>query len=932
MSDFDYDQAKSQLKALGYTKDETVYLRAFYPSNDPRQKDDKGRKCEAVASALPIEQIQAWHQEGRGVYFVVNGGGHRKSDVHQCRAIFYEHDNLDKVISAELWRGLELPEPTLQVDTGGKSIHSYWVLSEPIDPEQWQALQIDLSEYADSDRNLKDPSRVMRLAGAWHQETQQQTQIVLNTGKRYSFDELREIVPTKQAPQAPSPQPAISKSDDEILLACLAVKHRDLVNSGIGEGRRNASGAALARDLIGAANWLRGQGFYPNPRALFEDYCGRCSPPLEAREAETIWKSAEASNPGPSLSEDKLENCLAAGTKQPKAKVATSQANQAPGEQPAEGKAKKGPPVFKLLMEIAENCDLWHSDDGVAYADVEIDGIRHTYPIRRKAFKTWLSSELYKRHETGANSEAMASCLNVLEAKATFEGQERKVFLRTGQDADGTVYIDLANPAWEVAKVTAAGWEVIASKDCPIRFSRNEGQLPLPNPERGGDLSKLWDVVAVNENYRGLVLAWLAFCFVPNGSKPILTFHGAKGAGKSWATQVLKSLIDPGKAALLPAVGDRRGLAVAASNRWVLSYDNLTALSTDQQDALCCAATGAGFSHRTLHTDLDETFIEYTRPQILTSVDLVPTRSDLLDRCLLIKLDRIPDSERKTEAELKETLTALSSGLFGALLDVVAGTLGTWGTQFNRGHNQEKLPRLADFGLFAIKAETALGLESGGFMATYQSNIETAQNEAIEANPIAAAILALMGETNRFDGTASELVAKLKTVSEDAKVQKLSSRTLGKTLSGSLKQDLEAVGIECDNYRVPGGKRERKWLIYQSEDVRPDKQHDLMSQMSQTSRQNLEPIQGNGFSSGHEAGHQTEIRDIKTPNVPQTSLNVPPDVPTLEASQDKASENERDMRDVWDMKKSCLSGDAPSQEFSENHHTKLSHDSWEDIE
>ncbi len=600
------------------------------------------------------------------------------------------------------------------------------------------------------------------------------------------------------------------------------------------------------------------------------------------------------------------------------AAVEAPQATQAPGEQPAEGKAKKGPPVFKLLMEIAENCDLWHSDDGVAYADLEIEGIRHTYPIRRKAFKTWLSSELYKRHETGANSEAMASCLNVLEAKATFEGQGRKVFLRTGQDADGTVYIDAATQAWDVIKVTAAGWEVIASKDCPIRFSRNEGQLPLPLPEHGGDLSKLWDVVAVNKNYRGLVLAWLAFCFVPNGSKPILTFHGAKGAGKSWATQVLKSLIDPGKAALLPAVGDRRGLAVAASNRWVLSYDNLTTLSTDQQDALCCAATGAGFSHRTLHTDLDETFIEYTRPQILTSVDLVPTRSDLLDRCLLIKLDRIPDNERKTEAELKETLAALSPGLLGALLDVVAGTLGTWGTEFNRGHNEQKLPRLADFGLFAIKAETALGLESGGFMATYQANIEAAQNEAIEANPIAAAILALMEQQTQFDGTASDLVAKLKTVSEDAKVQKLSARTLGKTLSGSLKQDLEAVGIECDNYRVPGGKRERKWLIYQSEDARPDKQPYLMSQTSQTSRQDLEPSHSNGFSPGHEAGHQTEIRDIKTLNVPQTSLNVPPNVPnvpTLEPSHSNGFENDRDMRDVWDMKKSYLSGVTSSDDW-----------------
>ncbi|MDS3860158.1 hypothetical protein RIF25_05000 [Thermosynechococcaceae cyanobacterium BACA0444] len=338
---FNLDQAKAQLKALSYSKDETVFLRSFYSSNDPRQAGDKGRKCEAVASDLPIEQIQAWQQQGRGVYFVVNGGGHRKSDVHQCRAVFYEHDNLDKAISAELWRGLELPEPTLQIDTGGKSIHSYWVLSEPISPALWVKLQADLLDFADADRALKDPSRVLRLAGAFHQATGEQSTIILNSGKRYSFGELRAIIPTEQGSQAPASQPAISKSDDEILLACLAVANRGLVNSGAAEGTRNKSGAALARDLIGTTQWLRGKEVYPNPRALFDNYCGRCSPPLEPREAEMIWRSAEGDNPGPSLSEDKLENCLTAATKQPKAKVAGSQATQAPGETP-QGKTEDG--------------------------------------------------------------------------------------------------------------------------------------------------------------------------------------------------------------------------------------------------------------------------------------------------------------------------------------------------------------------------------------------------------------------------------------------------------------------------------------------------------------------------------------------------------------------------------------------------------------
>jgi hypothetical protein len=89
---------------------------------------------------------------GRGVYFVVNGGGHKDENVSVGRAIFVEHDNLDKEIQRELWKTLELPSPTFQVDTGGKSIHSYWVFDRPTPLAQWRELQRDLLEFADGDR------------------------------------------------------------------------------------------------------------------------------------------------------------------------------------------------------------------------------------------------------------------------------------------------------------------------------------------------------------------------------------------------------------------------------------------------------------------------------------------------------------------------------------------------------------------------------------------------------------------------------------------------------------------------------------------------------------------------------------------------------------------------------------------------------------
>jgi hypothetical protein len=201
------EQAQQQLAALGYTfsAGDTVYLRGFYHPTDPRKKKDKGRKETATSLDKLIAHATRFQNEGRGIYFVVNGGGQKDDDVSTGRAIFYEHDNLDKAAQIELWKNLGLPEPSLQIDTGGKSIHSYWVFDEPVAVEKWRSLQTDLLEFADADRSIKNPSRVMRLAGAWH-TSGNQSLIINNSGKRYTYDELREVIPEPKQPEAKQPK------------------------------------------------------------------------------------------------------------------------------------------------------------------------------------------------------------------------------------------------------------------------------------------------------------------------------------------------------------------------------------------------------------------------------------------------------------------------------------------------------------------------------------------------------------------------------------------------------------------------------------------------------------------------------------------------------------------------------------------------------
>jgi hypothetical protein len=458
----------------------------------------------------------------------------------------------------------------------------------------------------------------------------------------------------------------------------------------------------------------------------------------------------------------------------------------------------KKKPVAKILIELALGLgSLWHDSTGAGWVDFYVEGNQQTARIRSKRFRDFLAQVLWEREERSINSEGWSEAVGTLEGLARFKGPEREAFLRVGTH-NGDIYIDLGTEDWQVIRVSPNGWDIIPYAECPIRFYRADCQLPFPIPTRGGSLEDLWRLLNVREADRPLVLGWLLSTLTPDGSKPILVFSGEKGSGKSSAATLLKRLTDPTKVSKASGVGDARTVASAAVGRWVLSYDNLTHLSPEQQDLLCCVSTGAGYSHRTLYSDLDETFLEFRRPQLLTGIDLVPTRSDLLDRCLIVRLERISEEDRLTEEELETLTLSLLPGIYGALLDLLVTALQNLPTT-----KPARLPRMADF------ARLGLAAKIPNFMETYASNIEVGSQAAVEASPLAAGILSLLDAHNGYwQGTSTELIQRLQELDPTSReFQKLSARAVGKKLASSLKGDLAAVGVAVDQEKGNRGQR-----------------------------------------------------------------------------------------------------------------------------
>jgi hypothetical protein len=116
----------------------------------------------------------------------------------------------------------------------------------------------------------------------------------------------------------------------------------------------------------------------------------------------------------------------------------------------------RGPTQADNLIELAQSAELFHVPDGTAFADLDIKGHRETWPIRAKGFRRWLARRFFEETSGAPSSEALQSALNVIEAKAHFDGPERLVHIRVG-GLDGRLYLDLGDETWRAVEIDPNG-------------------------------------------------------------------------------------------------------------------------------------------------------------------------------------------------------------------------------------------------------------------------------------------------------------------------------------------------------------------------------------------------------------------------------------------------------------------------------------------
>jgi hypothetical protein len=402
-----------------------------------------------------------------------------------------------------------------------------------------------------------------------------------------------------------------------------------------------------------------------------------------------------------------------------------------------------------MLTQIAACEELFHIATGTAFADLLVDGHRETWPIRSKRFRGWLRRRYYEATGGALTGQAISSELDLLEARAQFDAPERSVYVRVAEQA-GHIYLDLADDHWRAVEIGPDGWRVIRCP--PVRFHRKAGLLPLPLPQRDGSLEQLASLLNLSsQNDFVLVVSWLLGALRSSGPYPLLAISGEQGSAKTVLSKMLRALIDPNAAPVRALPRDERELFIAANNGHVLAFDNISRLRPWLSDALCRLASGGGFAVRQLYTDQDEVLFDAARPVILNGIEELITRPDLADRSIFLILPHVADARRQPERELWRQFELARPRILGALFDLVVHGLHTL-----PGIGVDRLPRMADFALWAAACEPALW-RPGTFRRAYEANRRAAIECIIDADPVAACVREIMAERSSWTGTAGDL-------------------------------------------------------------------------------------------------------------------------------------------------------------------------------
>ncbi|MEW1831221.1 ATP-binding protein [Streptomyces sp. NPDC088196] len=481
-------------------------------------------------------------------------------------------------------------------------------------------------------------------------------------------------------------------------------------------------------------------------------------------------------------------------------------------------------PARKVIADYAqERFRYFRTAEGTVYA--QKNGHPVARPIRSQgtsgSHRQELMVGLFKDGIGVFNGTALKEALDLIEALALTENTQN-VHIRVAPGFDGATWLDLGRADGQSVRIHPTGWDIRVPDPQEVCWRRTQltGELPLPVKNTDGKgidlLFRLCNFV--NAETECLAMAWLVGCLEPSVPVPAPFLTGPQGAGKSTAGRMLIRIIEGMSSDLRRAPKDEDNLIAAVAAGWVTALDNLSHMTPDLSDAMCCIVTGAESVKRALFTDGDVFRARYRRPLLLTGIDVGVIRPDLAERLLPLRLER--PKVRRTEAELWTEYAQVLPVVLGSLLDLTVTVRAA------AAETPTDL-RMADFAHLCAQLDVAM---SWGALPAYRAGLDDLNDDVIEGDLLAQTVLQYAadmqpGEQQRM--TSAEWLHLLTRLysGEDCRPLPKGWPTTGKVLSDRLKRlqpTLAARGLNVDWGRT----REARYIELTEPAPAPDAQQE----------------------------------------------------------------------------------------------------------
>ena len=244
---------------------------------------------------------------------------------------------------------------------------------------------------------------------------------------------------------------------------------------------------------------------------------------------------------------------------------------------------------------------------------------------------------------------------------------------------EGGIEIDLMDERFQTVQITASATLVRHAATSFFARPAEARALPVPVLDDTADIGLLRSYINVKGLAFHLLVAYITFTIaspkIDQSKFVFLVLRGAQGTGKTFASKVIKNLIDPSSidAQTLPNTARDLGIMLQACH--LALVDNVRDLSPQMSDLLCMASTGGVTVQRKLYTDEGLKALKLHGAILFNGIHPFMGQSDFSDRTVCIELAPIGSDVRRSDSELLRALESDQPRILGGLYKLIQQVL-----------------------------------------------------------------------------------------------------------------------------------------------------------------------------------------------------------------------------------------------------------------